>query len=115
MRISDWSSDVCSSDLVAALNANDGSVIWKVKPTGPLRGAPTIAFGGVYVITQDNQILALNASNGAVLWQATASLESGSVFGAASPAAGEATIVAGFSSGEVQAYRYENEIGRAHV
>lgn len=93
---------------VAALNAKDGSVIWKVKPTGPLRGAPTIAFGGVYVITQDNQILALNASNGAVLWQATASLESGSVFGAASPAAGEATIVAGFSSGEVQAYRYEN-------
>src|SRR3546814_9381996 len=36
------------------------------------------------------------------------SLEAGSVFGAASPAAGEATIVAGFSSGEVQAYRYEN-------
>jgi len=93
---------------VAALNAKDGSVIWKVKPTGPLRGAPTIAFGGVYVITQDNQIIALNAANGAVLWQATASLESGSVFGAASPAAGEATIVAGFSSGEVQAYRYEN-------
>lgn len=93
---------------VAALKASDGSVIWKVKPTGPLRGAPTIAFGGVYVITQDNQILALNAANGAVLWQATASLEAGSVFGAASPAAGEATIVAGFSSGEVQAYRYEN-------
>ncbi|MGV1681969.1 outer membrane protein assembly factor BamB family protein [Sphingopyxis sp. NJF-3] len=93
---------------VAALKASDGSVIWKVKPAGPLRGAPTIAFGGVYVITQDNQILALNAANGAVLWQATASLEAGSVFGAASPAAGEATIVAGFSSGEVQAYRYEN-------
>jgi len=93
---------------VAALNAADGSVIWKVKPAGPLRGAPTVAFGGVYVITQDNQIIALNAANGAVLWQATASLEAGSVFGAASPAAGEATIVAGFSSGEVQAYRYEN-------
>jgi FOG: WD40-like repeat len=93
---------------VAALNASDGSIIWKVKPAGPLRGAPTIAFGGVYAITQDNQIIALNAANGAVLWQATASLEAGSVFGAASPAAGEATIVAGFSSGEVQAYRYEN-------
>src|SRR3546814_19907623 len=64
---------------------SDGSVIWKGKPTGPLRGAPTIAFGGVYVITQDNQILALNAANGAVQWQATASLESGSVCGAASP------------------------------
>ncbi|MHA4838548.1 outer membrane protein assembly factor BamB family protein [Sphingopyxis sp. MSC1_008] len=93
---------------VAALNVADGSVIWKVKPTGPLRGAPTIAFGGVYVISQDNQIYALNAANGAVQWQATASMEAGSVFGAASPAAGQGTIVAGFSSGEVQAYRYEN-------
>lgn len=93
---------------VAALNASDGSVIWKVKPAGPLRGAPTIAFGGVYVITQDNQIIALNAADGKVLWQATAALEAGSVFGAGSPAAGEATIVAGYSSGEVQAYRYEN-------
>jgi outer membrane protein assembly factor BamB len=93
---------------VAALNVADGSVIWKVKPAGPLRGAPTIAFGGVYVISQDNQIFALNAANGAVQWQATASMEAGSVFGAASPAAGQGTIVAGFSSGEVQAYRYEN-------
>ncbi|ALJ11546.1 MULTISPECIES: outer membrane protein assembly factor BamB family protein [Sphingopyxis] len=93
---------------VAALNVADGSVIWKVKPAGPLRGAPTIAFGGVYVISQDNQIFALNAANGAVQWQATASLEAGSIFGAGSPAAGQGTIVAGFSSGEVQAYRYEN-------
>jgi outer membrane protein assembly factor BamB len=93
---------------VAALNAADGSVLWKVKPAGPLRGAPTIAFGGVYVISQDNQIIALNAADGAVLWQATASLEAGSIFGAGSPAAGQGTIVAGFSSGEVQAYRYEN-------
>ena len=93
---------------VAALNAADGSVLWKVKPAGPLRGAPTVAFGGVYVISQDNQIFALNAADGAVQWQATASLEPGSVFGAASPAAGQGTIVAGFSSGEVQAYRYEN-------
>ena len=93
---------------VAALNAADGTVIWKVKPAGPLRGAPTIAFGGVYVITQDNQVIALNAADGAVLWQATASLEAGSIFGAGSPAAGQGTIVAGYSSGEVQAYRYEN-------
>lgn len=93
---------------VAALNAADGSVLWKVKPAGPLRGAPTIAFGGVYVISQDNQIFALSAANGAVLWQATASMEAGSIFGAGSPAAGQGTIVAGYSSGEVQAYRYEN-------
>lgn len=93
---------------VAALNAADGALLWKAKPAGPLRGAPTVAFGGVYVISQDNQIFALNAADGAVLWQATASMEAGSIFGAGSPAAGQGTIVAGYSSGEVQAYRYEN-------
>lgn len=93
---------------VVALNAADGSVIWKAKPGGLLRGAPTIAYGSVYVISQDNQIFAMSAADGSVVWQATASAEAGSVFGAASPAAGQSTIVAGFSSGEVQAYRYEN-------
>lgn len=93
---------------VAALNAADGKLIWKVRPAGPLRGAPTIFNGSVFVISQDNQIIALNAADGATLWQETASLEAGSVFGAGSPAGGQGTIVAGFSSGEVQAYRYEN-------
>jgi outer membrane protein assembly factor BamB len=93
---------------VVALNAENGSVVWKAKPAGPLRGAPTVAFGGVYVMTQDNQIIALSATDGAVQWQGSASLEPGSVFGAGSPAAGQGTLVAGYSSGEVQAYRYEN-------
>lgn len=93
---------------VAAINAETGALVWKVKPAGPLRGAPTIAFGSVYVMTQDNQMLALSASDGVVQWQASASLQAGSVFGAGSPAAGQGTLVAGYSSGEVQAYRYEN-------
>lgn len=93
---------------VVALNAETGAVIWRAKPGGPLRGAPTLAFGSVYVMTQDNQIFALDAASGAVQWQASASLEAGSVFGAGSPAADQSSIVAGYSSGEVQAYRYEN-------
>jgi outer membrane protein assembly factor BamB len=93
---------------VVALNAETGAVLWRAKPAGPLRGAPTLAFGSVYVMTQDNQIFALDAANGAVQWQASASLEAGSVFGAGSPAADQSSIVAGYSSGEVQAYRYEN-------
>ena len=93
---------------VVALNAETGAPLWRAKPAGPLRGAPTLAFGSVYVMTQDNQIFALDAASGAVQWQASASLESGSVFGAGSPAADQSSIVAGYSSGEVQAYRYEN-------
>ncbi|MGN6620297.1 MAG: outer membrane protein assembly factor BamB family protein [Sphingomonas sp.] len=93
---------------VVALNANDGSVIWRAKPGGPLRGAPTLANGQVYVLSQDNQLYALGEADGKVTWTASGSLESQGVFGVAAPAAAQGTVVAGFSSGELNAYRYEN-------
>lgn len=93
---------------VAALDAATGNQIWKVKPAGPLRGSPTIAFGSVYVMTQDNQIHSLNAGDGATLWNESGSLGQAGVFGVAAPAAGQGTVIAGYSSGELVAYRYEN-------
>lgn len=93
---------------VAALNSTDGTQIWRVKPAGPLRGAPTLAFGSVYVMSQDNQLIALNQVDGSTSWNASGSLGQAGVFGVAAPAAGQGTVVAGFSSGELIAYRYEN-------
>ena len=93
---------------VVALNAKDGSVIWRVRPGSPLRGSPTLANGQIYVLSQDNQLYALDQSDGKVAWTASGSLESQGVFGVAAPAAAQGTIVAGFSSGELNAYRYEN-------
>jgi len=93
---------------VVALNVADGSEIWRKRPGGPLRGAPTLANGNVYVITQDNQLFALTQDAGDVAWSASASLESQGVFGVAAPASGGSTVIAGFSSGELNAYRYEN-------
>ncbi|THG39320.1 PQQ-binding-like beta-propeller repeat protein [Sphingomonas olei] len=93
---------------VVALNATDGAVVWRSKPGGPLRGAPTVANGQVYVLSQDNQLFALDQNDGKVVWTATASVETQGVFGVAAPAAASGTIVAGFSSGELNAYRYEN-------
>ncbi|MEO0699822.1 MAG: PQQ-binding-like beta-propeller repeat protein, partial [Pseudomonadota bacterium] len=93
---------------VKAKNAETGERIWKVKPAGPLRGSPTIAFGQVYVMTQDNQIIALDATTGELLWNRSGSSAQSGVFGVAAPAAGQGTIVAGYSSGELSAYRYEN-------
>jgi outer membrane protein assembly factor BamB len=93
---------------VVALSAADGKEVWRAKPGGPLRGAPTVANGQVYVLSQDNQIFALNQTDGTVVWSQSASLESQGVFGVAAPAASAGTIVAGFSSGELNAYRYEN-------
>lgn len=93
---------------VKALNAQTGEVLWRVQPSGPLRGSPTIAFGQIYVMTQDNQILALNAANGETLWSESGSSAQSGVFGVAAPAAGNGTVIAGYSSGELSAYRYEN-------
>jgi outer membrane protein assembly factor BamB len=94
--------------LVKAKNAETGELLWKVTPAGPLRGSPTIAFGQVYVMTQDNQILALDARNGELLWNESGSTAQSGVFGVAAPAAGQGTVIAGYSSGELSAYRYEN-------
>ena len=93
---------------VAALDDRSGGIIWKVRPSGPLRGAPTIANGAIYAMSQDNQIFSLKESDGSTNWTAAASLEIAGIFGSASPAVGQGTVVAGFSSGELNAYRYEN-------
>jgi len=93
---------------VVALNAADGKELWRVKPGGPLRGAPTVALGALYVLSQDNQIFALNQADGKVTWAQSGTLESQGVFGVAAPAVSQGSIVAGFSSGELNAYRYEN-------
>lgn len=93
---------------VAAMEAATGKILWRVHPGGPLRGAPTVANGAVYVVSQDNQLYALSATDGAQQWTAAAAGATAGVFGVAAPSAAQGTVVAGFSSGELNAYRYEN-------
>ncbi|WP_447725035.1 outer membrane protein assembly factor BamB family protein [Sphingomonas koreensis] len=93
---------------VVALDAAAGSEVWRKKPGGPLRGAPSVADGNLYVVSQDNQLFALSAADGNTVWAQSGTLESQGVFGAAAPAIAQGTVVAGFSSGELNAYRYEN-------
>jgi len=93
---------------VSAIAEANGGILWKVRPGGPLRGAPTVSNGAIYVMSQDNQIYSLKEEDGSNNWSQAASLEIAGVFGSASPAVGAGTVVAGFSSGELNAYRYEN-------
>ncbi|MDT8279247.1 MAG: PQQ-binding-like beta-propeller repeat protein [Erythrobacter sp.] len=93
---------------VLAINADTGEVLWKVKPAGPLRGSPTIAFGQLFVMTQDNLVISLNINDGSLVWDESGSSTQSGVFGVAAPAAGQGTVIAGYSSGELSAYRYEN-------
>lgn len=93
---------------VAALATADGKQIWKVRPGGPLRGSATLNNGHVYVMSQDNQIFALSQEDGSVVWTEGGTVETTAIFGVAAPAADQGTVIAGFSSGELTAYRYEN-------
>ena len=93
---------------VAALDADTGKLLWSVKPAGPLRGAPTIAFGSVFVTTQNNELYAVSAIDGTPIWNKSAAPGEAGVFGVAAPAAGQGTVIAGYSTGELVAYRYEN-------
>ena len=92
----------------AALDARNGGIVWQVRPGGPLRGAPTVTSEAIYVMSQDNQIYSLKPTDGTTNWSNAAALEIAGVFGSASPAYAQGTVVAGFSSGELNAYRYEN-------
>ncbi len=93
---------------VAALDAGTGAPVWIVRPGGPLRGEPSVADGAVYVMSQDNQIFSLKVADGTTNWSSAAALEIAGVSGAAAPSIAQGTVVAGFSSGELNAYRYEN-------
>ena len=92
----------------AALEAATGKLVWKMRMAGPLRGAPAVAGGVIYVLSQDNQIFALKADTGETLWTVSATLQTSGVFGVGTPAIAQGTVVAGFSSGELSALRYEN-------
>jgi outer membrane protein assembly factor BamB len=93
---------------VVALDAGTGGQLWQVRPGGSLRGAPTVVGDTLYVMSQDNQLYSLKAADGTTNWSATAAVEVAGVFGSAAPAFDRGTVVAGFSSGELNAYRFEN-------
>jgi outer membrane protein assembly factor BamB len=59
-------------------------------------------------MSQDNQIYSLKQEDGATNWSNAAALEIAGIFGTSAPAIAQGTVVAGFSSGELNAYRYEN-------
>ena len=93
---------------VASLAADTGTLVWKKRPAGPLRGAPTLSNGNLYVMTQDNQIYALRQSDGEPQWNEAGPVAASGIFGVGAPAAAQGTVIAGYSSGELAAYRYEN-------
>ncbi|MGB8841818.1 MAG: PQQ-binding-like beta-propeller repeat protein [Aliidongia sp.] len=93
---------------ILALDAKDGKVKWRVSVGSPLRGAPTVAEGRLFIITVDNQLQALSTEDGHRLWSYDSIPEPAEIAGSASPAIEGNAVIATFSSGEVTALRVEN-------
>ena len=93
---------------ILAIDPANGGLVWREEANAPLRAAPTVAAGRVFIVTVDNQLEAYAAPTGEVLWNHTGILEPAGLLGGASPAVGPGAVIAAYSSGEVFALRMES-------
>lgn len=93
---------------VIAMDAKTGAVVWRQNLSGPMRGAPTVRAGRVFVVTVDNQTHCLAAEDGAVMWTHQGTTEGASLLGGSSPAVDGNVVVVPYSSGELFALRIDN-------
>ena len=78
---------------VVALNAEDGAEIWRQRVNGPMRIAPTVRGGRVFVVTLDNTLNVLSTADGQPLWTHQGKTEDANLLGGASPAVDEGIVV----------------------
>lgn len=92
-------------NIVIALNAEDGSLIWRRTINSIGRSAPAVGSGIVLVSTIDNSLYAMDAADGAILWIHAGVVEEISVLGSASPVIYNDLAFVPYSSGELYALR----------
>jgi len=90
---------------VLSLSAADGAVKWRVRLQAPMRGAASFANGRIFVTTLESTLVALSAEDGKVLWRYRAQAIPTIPLGLPPPAIFGETVVAGFPSGEILAFR----------
>lgn len=97
-----------SFGFVAAMDATNGTELWRTETEAPMTGSPTIKDDRIFVSSNNNEVLALDLQTGELIWSDQAIAESARVLGSPSPAAVEEIVVAPYSSGEVIAYLASN-------
>ena len=81
------------------MNASTGALLWRYTTGNYVSSSPAVAYGVVYVGSDDNNVYALNASMGAVLWQYTTG---GGVY--SSPVVANGVVYIGSDDGNVYAF-----------
>ncbi|MDO4161936.1 MAG: PQQ-binding-like beta-propeller repeat protein [Pseudomonadota bacterium] len=92
--------------VVYAVSAKKGEILWQKSLQTPLRIAPMVANGNVYIQSVDNKFYALKAASGEEQWKYDISLENTTLVGGAPAAYAPQLdmVVTGFSNGEIQAF-----------
>lgn len=93
---------------VMALEASSGEVVWGKLIDGPIRAAPTVADGRVYVTSISNEVFCLSAVDGTVLWKFEGVAESSSLLASTSPAVANGIAVIPYTSGEIIGFNVDD-------
>jgi len=70
-----------ADDTVRALDAATGEPVWRFTTEGPVRFAPSVARGKVYVVSDDGLLYCLDAKNGKLVWRLRVGPARGRVLG----------------------------------
>ena len=93
---------------VFALNPENGGVYWWKKIGAPVRGAPVVSDGRIFLLSIDNRLHVLSHEDGSTLWQHQGIEEKAGLLGTASVAVSKNMAIVPYSSGELYAMRVEN-------
>ena len=90
---------------VAAMDPASGRKAWEVDLGTPVRAAPTVAGGKVFIVTMEGRFYCLSAGDGAELWVARGLPQKASLLINSSPAVDGEVVVVPYPSGDVIALK----------
>jgi outer membrane protein assembly factor BamB len=101
-----------SSGEVIAYNTANGEEVWRTNVGVPVRSAPSVALGKLFVIGHNNTLFALDSQTGRLLWTHNGMEERLALFGGGAPAVDvqKKAVLVPYSSGEI--YALDVETGR---
>ncbi|HHN72722.1 MAG TPA: hypothetical protein ENK13_01405, partial [Thermopetrobacter sp.] len=89
---------------VVALDAASGRILWRHRLELPVRTAPVVAAGRIYVRDNGNTAYALSAADGAEIWRHQGEKARASLISAAAPAVGGGIVAVPFTTGDVAVF-----------
>lgn len=99
---------VSGKGMAVALDAATGMELWRQPLNIPVRSAPRVADGRVYVVTVDSQLFALSVAGGEILWNHRGVNEGTGFLVEASPAIASDLVITPYASGEVHTLSTED-------